>query len=395
MAGERPLCISTLDLAFFRQGGIVTKALALARVAARAGYAPFFLTPSVDLHHTIRRTLSGGTRPATRESVFAGYRCVQMAARFPEFEFRAHFFDPVRVRKALGERAVCVMVSGNNHAARPFLDLGRAFSMWPGSTFWEDCRHRVLAAPWGVRKALDLATRPLSERLERRLFAAARKVAVDTRYTRDCVLRLDASWAPKTTIVPVPVDTDRYRPGEGNPEPQILFIGRLSDPRKNLGLLLDAFARAASRAPGLRLALIGSGDESVAARLVGHPCADRIAWLADVTEEQKIRHLRASLALVIPSHQEGFGITGAEALACGTPVISTPCGGPEDYVVNGQTGRLLRGFDAPEMAEAMLEMANDAVERRRMSTEARALAEERLSEQAVKPDLLKLIEAAA
>lgn len=395
MAGERPLCISTLDLAFFRRGGIVTKALALARVAARAGYAPFFLTPSVDLHRTARRTLSGAHLDPERVTFFEGIRCVQLGARFPEFESRAHFFDPVRVRKALGERAVCVMVSGNNHAARPFHDLGRPFTMWPGSTFWEDCRHRVHAAPWRARKVLDLVTRPWSERLERRLFASARKVAVDTRYTRNCVLRLDASWASKTTVVPVPVDTDRYRPGEGNSEPQILFIGRLSDPRKNLGLLLDAFAFAASRAPGLRLALIGSGNESVAARLAGHPCAERIAWLTDVTEEQKIRHLRASLALVIPSHQEGFGITGAEALACGTPVISTPCGGPSDYVFSGQTGILLKSFEATEMSETIVKLTKDAEARRRMAREARAFAEARLSENAVEPELRNLIEAAA
>ncbi|MCC7518851.1 MAG: glycosyltransferase [Verrucomicrobiae bacterium] len=394
MAGEPSLCISTLDLAFFQRGGVVTKSLALARVAARSGFAPFFLTPSVDLHRTARRTLAGTHPPAMREIAFEGYRCVQMGARFPELECRAHRFHTKRLRQLLGRGTACVMVSGNNHAARPFLDVGRPFTMWPGSTFWEDCRHRVISAPWGLRKVLDLAGRPCSERLERRLFAAARRIAGDTRYTRDCVLRLDASWASKTSVVPVPVDTDVYRPGEGTPERQILFIGRLADPRKNLALLLDAFALAGSRAADLRLALIGSGDASVHALLSHHRCAGRINWLANITEQEKIQQLRASLALVIPSFQEGFGIIGAEALACGTPVISTPCGGPEDYVVTGQTGNLLGAFDAPEMAEAILEIANDPERRRRMSREARALAEARLSERAVEPELRRLVEAA-
>lgn len=394
MPAVRPLCISTLDLAWFRRGGVVTKALALARAAQRAGYAPFFLCPSVDLHRTARRALRGAWPARERETSFEGFRCVQMGARFPEFEPRAHLFDPEALRRNLPPDAACVMVSGNNHAARPFLDLGRAFTMWPGSTFWEDCRHRVAASPWGARKLLDLGTRAWSERLERRLFAAARRVAVDTRYTRRHVLRLDPAWDPKTEVVPVPVDTDFYRPGEGNPRGHVLFIGRLSDPRKNLGLLLEAFAIAGARSPSLRLALVGSGDPALRDALARHPCAARIEWRENVSEDDKLGLLRSAIALVIPSHQEGFGIIGAEALACGTPVVSTPCGGPEDYVLPGRTGELLAGFSAPEMAGAILRLAGDPAARQRMSREARAFAEERLGERAVQPALLRLVEQA-
>src|SRR6185295_4667659 len=61
---------------------------------------------------------------------------------------------------------------------------------------------------------------------------------------------------------------------------------------------------------------------------------------------------------VIPSHQEGLGIVGLEAMACGLPVVATRCGGTEDYVKNGANGYLV-GFFADEMADAIIRVLKD------------------------------------
>jgi len=389
----RPLCISTLDLAYFRHGGVVTKAIVFARIAREEGFEPFFLTPSVDLHRTVRRTIRFHKTPILREIQFSRYTCHQLGVLFPELEYNAHRFPHAGLKRFLGEPIPCFAVSGNNHAARPFLDLGMDFSIWPGATYWEDCRHRIANAPWSLRKVLDLATKPVCENLERAIFQKAGRIAVDTRYTRDCALHIDPSWDGKTTVIPVPVDTDVYQPVPQPAHNSLVFIGRLSDPRKNLKLLLDAFALCGESLPRIELHLIGASDSTEQELLKNHPLASRIRWLHGISEEEKVRHIQNALALIIPSFQEGFGITGAEALACGTPVISTRCGGTEDHVIPGENGFLLQSFDPSEMSDAIRHLAKDPALQQRLSGQAREYALKHLSIRAVRPLLQNLIHA--
>ena len=57
-------------------------------------------------------------------------------------------------------------------------------------------------------------------------------------------------------------------------------------------------------------------------------------------------------------------------MACGCPVISTRCGGPEEFVINGETG-ILVGFDAEEMAAAILKVLGDRMFHARLAQGAR------------------------
>jgi len=61
---------------------------------------------------------------------------------------------------------------------------------------------------------------------------------------------------------------------------------------------------------------------------------------------QVAARMRQSALLVVPSRRESFSAVAAEALACGTPVVATRCGGPED-IVTADTGRLV-AVDDPE-----------------------------------------------
>jgi glycosyltransferase involved in cell wall biosynthesis len=62
--------------------------------------------------------------------------------------------------------------------------------------------------------------------------------------------------------------------------------------------------------------------------------------------------MRHSALLVVPSRRESFSSVTAEAIACGTPVVATRCGGPEE-IITAMTGRLARPEDPQDLAGAI------------------------------------------
>ncbi len=77
---------------------------------------------------------------------------------------------------------------------------------------------------------------------------------------------------------------------------------------------------------------------------------------------------------VLPSLEEVFGQTAAEALACGTPVIGSRVGGIPEVVEDGHTGLLVKGNDAKELGSAVEVLRNNSSLRKQMSENARSSA---------------------
>ena len=107
-------------------------------------------------------------------------------------------------------------------------------------------------------------------------------------------------------------------------EPFLLFAGRLH-PKKGCDMLLRAYAAVAARHALPKLVFIGPDSVGLQARLQrlahGLGIAGRVLWAGMLVGPAKWGAFRAAEALVLPSHQENFGIVVAEALSCGTPVL--------------------------------------------------------------------------
>lgn len=130
------------------------------------------------------------------------------------------------------------------------------------------------------------------------------------------------------------------------PTPYLLYVGD-DEPRKNLGVLLAAYARYRfGAASPLGLVLAGSARAVAAgARIEPHPAPERLAAL-----------YRGAVALVHPSLYEGFGLTVLEAMSAGTPVIAARS--PGVLEVCGDAARYADAGDPASFAAAITEIAD-------------------------------------
>lgn len=198
-------------------------------------------------------------------------------------------------------------------------------------------------------------------------------VLADSQSTADDVCRLLGIPQDRVAVVYLGV-AERFRPLSedevfrvrrqlGCPEGYFLFVGTL-EPRKNLPRLARVWDRVAE-AVGLPLVIAGrrgwgcrEWDETL--RHLTH----RPLLAGHVTEERLVELVGAATALVWPSLMEGFGLPPLEAMACGTPVItSNRSSMPE---ICGKAAVLVNPESEDELAEAMRAIAADTTWRERL-----------------------------
>jgi glycosyltransferase involved in cell wall biosynthesis len=103
----------------------------------------------------------------------------------------------------------------------------------------------------------------------------------------------------------------------------LLYLGRIHE-KKGIDLLIKAFSEE-GLLEKTHLVIAGPGETATATALRelanASPARERIHWTGPVYSEQKWGAIRGADALVLPSHCENFGISVAEALGCGVPVL--------------------------------------------------------------------------
>lgn len=152
------------------------------------------------------------------------------------------------------------------------------------------------------------------------------------------------------------------------------YLGRIG-PEKNLGLLVDAFIRAAKAEPKIALLLLGDGPARGEAqeRLWAHGLTDRVHF-AGLTPYAMVPELIASAdVFVTASVSEVHPLVVMEAMAAGLPAIGIVSPGVGDIIVDGETG-FLTTEDAAAFSDRMLELARDESLRSRMGAAARTAA---------------------
>lgn len=155
---------------------------------------------------------------------------------------------------------------------------------------------------------------------------------------------LAADYGRTATVIPPGVRWADHAPAERDPRPTVLYAGSLTEPRKGVGLLLEAASLLRADVPDLQVWLAGPGHVAVDPDLV-----TRCGLLDDATLREA--YARAWVT-VLPSTAESFGMTVVESLASGTPaVVLAEGGGPAEIVTPG-TG-VLAAAGAAGLAEGL------------------------------------------
>ncbi|MFO1439486.1 MAG: glycosyltransferase family 1 protein [Verrucomicrobiaceae bacterium] len=139
------------------------------------------------------------------------------------------------------------------------------------------------------------------------------------------------------------------------PQPFFLYVSRLEHPAKNHVRLIEAFNwfKKLTNSPW-QLVLAGSdwhGAEHIHAAAKASPFANDIRFLGFVEDDALPNLYRAASCMIYPSLFEGFGLPPVEAMACGTPVISSISGSLDEVVANA--AQIVNPEDAIDIAEAM------------------------------------------
>jgi glycosyltransferase involved in cell wall biosynthesis len=130
--------------------------------------------------------------------------------------------------------------------------------------------------------------------------------------------------------------------------------------KKGVPFLLDALASVAARRRDWYLDIVGDGParEGYERRAVDLGISQNVTFHGELRKRAIADKLRQAAFLVLPSLWETFSVVCAEALCAGVPVLSTRCGGPEEFVTP-ECGALVRAGDSEALFGGLMEMLDN------------------------------------
>lgn len=163
-------------------------------------------------------------------------------------------------------------------------------------------------------------------------------------------------------VVPNIVDLERFRPQERDPSatPQVL-VARNLEPIYDVATALRAFAIVGKRHPGARLIVAGTGPEAARLRALAQELhiGQAVVFVGRVERDAMASLLTQSAVALNPSRVDNMPNSVLEAMASGTPIVSTRVGGVPHVVEDGVTALLVPPGDPQAMADALIRLIEE------------------------------------
>lgn len=193
-----------------------------------------------------------------------------------------------------------------------------------------------------------------------RTAARVHRFAANSAHVAD---RIRRCYGRDSVVIPPPVDTAFFTPGEDRPGTYDLVVSALA-PYKRLELVLDAY-----RGTGWPVRIVGTGPEEARLRALAPREA---AFLGRVGDEELRELYRGCRAVLMPGVEDA-GIVPLEALACGRPAVVFGEGGGAESVEHGRTGLVFREPTAAALRAAVAHLETTPFDRLALRARAEAL----------------------
>ncbi len=188
----------------------------------------------------------------------------------------------------------------------------------------------------------------------------AKHILCDSEATAKDIVDFYQISASKIAVIPLAYDETQFRFLDLPTQNYFLYLGR-HQPYKNLPRMIAAFAAIANHSDS-EFWIAGSIDNRYTADLVAQikhlNLIDRVRFLSYVSDSELPRLINQAIALVFPTLWEGFGLPVLEAMACGTPVITSNLSSlPE---VAGDAALLVDPYNEGAIVDAMNAILTDS-----------------------------------
>lgn len=219
--------------------------------------------------------------------------------------------------------------------------------------------HFHLPSPYWLAEHSILNRLRLS--LARHVLGHAEGIRVVSTPVRDFLIQEWKIPSDRVRVIPIPTLYDEtlapndvtdvlYDPAA----PVVLFVGQLIS-AKNIPGLIKIFAVVMSRHPGAECVILGDGPlHSYVLQAASRLDAQRIHILGNIPHAEVPCWYQRARVLVLPSLHEGLGRVLLESYLFKTPAVATRCGGPEDVIIDGETGFLTPIEDLEQFAERVI-----------------------------------------
>ncbi len=319
-----------------------------------------------------------------KKEKYEGMNYVYVGARWAFWEPGHYVYTLSYWKKVLKGYDYFVVVSGNCIPAYPLIQLRKNFAMWIASDYLAD-REQRLKGLSVFRKIINSFASKKVLKIEKEILQKADFIWALSKYTKKQFEQILGVQRDDMIICNCPLDTQNIsckgKCGIFNEQRKsIIAVGRFSDPRKNIQMLLRVFDKLYSCIPELKLYVVGKQPtEKILSQFKNQKSFKNIIFTGQVSAEKLDELYGLSLLMLIPSYQEGLGIIGLESFAHGVPVVATDCGGPSDFIVQGQNGYLVKVDDDDDMVDKALRILQSNDLQNKMSMFAQKFVQDNFS----------------